>query len=162
MWILSLALFSVTRLVFREKCESKCVHRVNAGWKSRSIYFEACLAIFRDFSSGFTFFYEINKKASAFYFHIKTSTQFFYSSSFYFLCWILLYLFGYVAASDCVWISVGCFHTMSSLYDLILPTQNSFDVTGKYIHLGAFAFWNTGWIFLFWNTGCFAFFYVFN
>lgn len=59
-WILSLALFSVTKLVFREKCESECVYCVNAGWKSRSFFFEACLAIFGDFGLSFIFF--IKKK----------------------------------------------------------------------------------------------------
>lgn len=78
-----------------------------------------------------------------------------YSSSFCIFL-PLLNSFGYVATFDCVWISMGCFHTTSSLYDLALPppTQNSFSVTGKCILLRAFAFWNS-------YQGFFAFFFTF-
>lgn len=150
MRIPSLALFSVTKLVVREKCGSKSVYCVNAGWKSRSFFFEACLAIFRDFSSGFTIFNSKRKEddfASTFLLKPSLPPQFLFIIKLfkvYFLCCILLYLFAYVATFDFVWVSFGCFHTTSSPNDLVLlPTQNSFTVTGKCIRLGAFAFSNS-------------------
>lgn len=101
-WILSLALFSVTKLVFREKCESKCVYCVNAGWKSRSFFFEACLAIFRDFSSGFTLLFQKKKtllsllKLPCQIFLVIIFFNFTSSVGFFLDMWLLLTVYEYL------------------------------------------------------------------